>query len=288
MSNQIPVAFEQKYARDFLLLSQQKGSRLRNTVRDDVTDGGKYFYFDRVGKTSMLRKTSRHMDTPTVETPHSRRRVGVEDFVWADLIDRADVIKMTKSPQNAYMTTGMRAAGRQIDDVIIAAAIGDSTSTDESDTASTVVLPSSQKIATGSGGLTLVKLLQAKEILDGNEVDDEDRFLVYSAKQGTNLLSTTQITSADYNTVKALVQGQINTFLNFTFIRSERLAKVSTTRRCIAFQKNAIGLYFPMEITSRVDERPDKNYSTQVYVDMALGAARVEEEGVVQIDCTET
>lgn len=284
----IPVGFETKFSTDFYMLSQQKGSRLAGLVRDDPTPGAKYWFFDRIGKTEMQKKTSRHQDTPIVNTPHSRRRVGVEDFVWADLIDSADLNKMMKSPQNSYTLSAVAAAGRKKDSIIIAAATGNSVAVDEDDAATNIPLPNAQKIAAGGTGLTLEKILQVKEILDGNEVDEEGRVFVYSSKQGTNLLNTTEIKSADYNSVKALVQGQINEFLGFKWIRSERLAKSGTTRSCIAFQRNAIGLYVAQEVRVKASERPDKNYSIQVYAEQAIGAVRIEDEGVVQIDCEES
>lgn len=287
MSNSIPVGFEQKFSTDFYLLSQQKRSRLRNTVRDDPTPGAKYFHFDRIGATEMQKKTTRHQDTPIADTPHSRRRVGLEDFVWADLIDSADVLRMMKSVDNAYMETATRAAGRKIDDIIIAAGLGTSVAVDADDGTSNIVLPSSQKIAVASSGLTLTKLLTTKEIMDGNEVDEEGRYFLYTSKQGTNLLNTTEIKSADYNTVKALVNGQLNTFLNFTFIRTERLPKAATTRRCMAYQRGAIGIYPGQEPKTRASERPDKNYSVQVFAEMAMGGVRIEEAGVVEISCQE-
>lgn len=288
MSNEIPVAFEQKYATDFMLLSQQKGSRLRNTVRDDPSGGAKALHFDRVGKTSMVKKTSRHQDTPIVHTPHSRRRITPEDYVWADLIDRADLDKMMKNPQSTYMTSGMYAAGRTYDDTIIAALNGNAVAIDQDDATSNVALPAAQKIAVGTTGLTLAKLLEAKEILDGAEVDEEDRFLVYTSKQGTNLLETTEVKSSDYNTVKALVQGQIDTFLGFKFIRCERLTvDSSSSRLCLAYQKRGAGIWVPRDITTRITERADKNYAIQCYVEISTGAVRIEDEAVVQIACAE-
>jgi hypothetical protein len=287
MSTQIPVAFEKKYAADFITLAQQKGSRLRSTVRTDASEGGKHLYFDRVGATAMQRKTSRHMDTPTVDTPHSRRRVSVEDYVWADLIDRVDMIKMTKSPQNVYMTSGMNAAGRTMDDIIIAAANGSATTEDEDDTTSTVALPSAQKIAVASAGLTLAKVLNAKEILDAAEIDEMDRVMVYTAKQQSDVLALTTFTSSDF-AVKALLAGQVTEFLGFRWVRSERLTVDSSSDRlCLAYAKSAMGLYLPQDITARVSERADKNYSIQTYVELSLGAVRIEDAGVVQIACSE-
>jgi hypothetical protein len=117
---------------------------------------------------------------------------------------------------------------------------------------------------------------------------DEPRFLALSAKQVTALLNTTEIKSADYNTVKALAAGQIDTFLGFKFIRTERLLKVSTTRSCLAWSQNSILLGIGTDVITRVSERADKNYATQVYVGMFIGATRMDEKGVVEIQATET
>ena len=67
-------------------LAQQKGSRLRDAVRSESVTGKSHF-FERIGSTAALKRTSRHADTPRVDTPHSRRRATMEDYDWADLID---------------------------------------------------------------------------------------------------------------------------------------------------------------------------------------------------------
>jgi hypothetical protein len=113
------------------------------------------------------------------------------------------------------------------------------------------------------------------------------RVIVCSAKQLTNLYGTTEIKSVDYNSVKALSQGAIDTFLGFKFIRSERLAKSGTTRFACAWSKKVIRLGIGKDIVSSVDKLPTKNMSVQVYARMSIGAVRVEDEGVVEIGCFE-
>lgn len=290
MSTQIPTAFEVKFANDFYTLAQQKGSRLRSTVRTDAIDGGKKLYFDRVGATSMMLKTSRHMDTPQIDTPHSRRRVTPNDYVWADLLDKADLIRMSKSPQSTYMTAGMNAAGRQMDDTIIAALNGSAYSVDQDDAETTVALPSAQKVAAASAGLTFTKIRTAKKLFDAAEIPADERYFVIGSYQmNIDLLAMTQITSSDFVNRQPLPSGDLDGqfWMGFNWIRSERLTTSSTTRYCLAYHKRAVGLYLPEDITARMSERPDKNYSTQLYVEMALGATRIEDAGVVQIACVE-
>ncbi len=86
MSNQITTAFVQQYSSNVQMLSQQMGSYLRSAV-DVETIVGKNAFFDQVGKTTAVLRTSRHADTPQIDTPHSRRRVSLADYEWADLID---------------------------------------------------------------------------------------------------------------------------------------------------------------------------------------------------------
>jgi hypothetical protein len=143
-------------------------------------------------------------------------------------------------------------------------------------------------VAAASAGLTIAKLRTAKQILDGNEVDEEGRFCVIGSKQLQDLLGTTEVTSSDYNTVKALSAGQVDTFLGFKIIRSERLTLSSTTRKCIAGQKNSILLAIGQDIITSVDKRPDKNNGIQVFCRMSVGATRMDEDGIVEIDCIES
>ena len=95
------------------------------------------------------------------------------------------------------------------------------------------------------------------------------------------------MTSSDFNTVKALAQGDLNTFLGFNFIVSNRLAVASQIRDCIAFVSDGIGLAVGKDSTARIDERADKGYATQVYYSAAFGATRMEEEKVVKIQAYE-
>jgi hypothetical protein len=286
MSVQITTAFVEQYKSNVFHLAQQKGSKLRDAVRTESIVGKSHF-FERIGSTAAVKRTSRHADTPRVDTPHSRRKVTMDDYDWADLIDDSDKVRLLISPQSEYAKAGAYAMGRTMDDVIIAAATGNAFGGVSG--GSTIALPAGQKIAHGSTGLTIAKLISAKEKLDAANVDpDEARVLVCSAKQISDLLGTTQITSADFNSVKALVQGDIDTFMGFRFIRSERLGlDGNSNRQVLAFTNTSIGLALGKDIQTKISERADKNYSTQVYLCMTIGATRVEDEKVIEIACTE-
>ena len=174
-----------------------------------------------------------------------------------------------------------------MDDEIISAALG--TALTGKDGSTSTALPSGQKIAVASAGLTIAKLLSAKEILDAASVDPSiPRHIVVSPKQISDLLNNTTVTSSDFNTVKALAQGEISSFVGFNFIVSNRLNTDSNSdRQVIAFAKDGIKLAVGKEPAARIDERADKSYSTQVYYCQTIGATRMEEEKVVEIACNE-
>jgi len=286
MSVEITTAFVEQYKSNVFHLAQQKGSRLRDAVRTETVTGKAHF-FERIGSVAAQKRTSRHSDTPRMDTPHSRRKVTMDDYDWADLIDNEDKVRMLISPQSEYAMAGAWAMGRAMDDAIISAATGNAFGGVSGGT--TVALPAAQKIAHGSAGLTLEKLIEAKEILDANDVDpDEARYCVVTSKQMSNLLNITKVTSADYASVKSLVQGQIDTYLGFKFLRTERLGLDSNSdRQVLAFTQSGIGLAVGQDVNTRISERADKNYATQVFLSMTIGATRVEDEKVVEIACNE-
>ena len=284
MSTQITTAFVEQYKSNVFHLAQQKGSRLRGAVKSETVTGTSH-YFERIGATAaQLRAGGRHSDTPRIDTPHSRRKVTLADYDWADLIDQEDKVRLLISPQSEYAKAGAYAMGRAMDDAIIAAASGNAFGGVAG--ATPIALPAGQKIAVGTTSLTVAKLIAAKEILDASDVDpDETKYLVCSAKEITSLLGDDKVTSADYNSVKALVAGQVDTFMGFNFIRTERIAASGGDNLALAFTQSAIGLALGKDISTRISERDDKNYATQVFLSMTIGATRVEDEKVVEIAC---
>jgi len=297
MSFQITEAFVQQYAANFYQLGQQIQSRFEPCVTMHPGIIGQSKAVERVGRTEAYDITSRHSDTRYVEVPHSRRWIDLSDKGWAELVDELDEIRMLADPKSAYPRLAVQALNRAKDDVIYAALRGAARTN-----SGTQTLPSSQIIAEGGTGLTLAKLLAAKEILDASEVAGDsteavmnatgqgvvyDRFIACSSKQLTNLYGTTEIKSVDYNSVKALSQGVVDTFLGFKFIRSERLARVGTTRFAMAWAKPCVAMGVGKDIVTSIDRMPGKNMAMQVYARMSVGAVRLEDEGVVQIGCFE-
>jgi len=286
MSVEVTTAFVQQYSANVHMLSQQKGSLLRDAVRVESMQG-KNAFFDQVGKATAQKRTTRHADTPQIDTPHARRRVSLVDYEYADLIDEQDKVRMLIDPTSAYAQAAAFALGRAMDDEIISAALG-TAFTGETGSTSTA-LPAGQQIADGSADLTVAKLRTAKKTLDLASVDPSiPRYIAVGPDQIEALLGDTNVTSSDFNTVKALVQGEVNQFMGFNFITTNRLSKSGNIRSCFAWAEDGLALAIGKDVMARIDERSDKGYATQVYYCMSIGATRMEEEKVVQIDCDES
>lgn len=311
MSSQIDVARVQQFKQNIFHLSQQKGSALRQAVMVESQQGKAAFY-DRLGKVTPQLRTSRHSDSPIIDTPHSRRMVTLKDYEWGDMVDKQDLVRMIEDPTSKYVQAAMWSLGRGMDDEIIAAALGNAYGGEAG--ASSVALGTGQRVvsvaSTAISNLNVQALRKAKYILDNNDVDPSlPRYIAINAKMLEGLLQDTAVTSADYNSVKALVQGELDTFLGFKFIRTQRLVAPSvaftfntttglysgggtsvtltTSKSAICWAGDALLLAVGQDMMAEVGPRADKGFNTYAYASMSIGATRLEEEKVVEIICSD-
>lgn len=288
MGNQITEAFVQQFSDNFFHLAQQSTSRLENSVRVESGIVGISKSFNRLGQRVAQRRLDRHGDTPINEQPHSTRFVDLWDWEDGDMIDDQDKIRMLAEPSNEYSKAMVAAMNRAKDSVIITALGGNARSA-----SGTVALPSTQKVAVGSTGLTKAKLITTRGIFRANEADEEageELFLAYGNKQLQDLLSDTTLSNTEYNTVLSLQNGSINnaTLFGFKFIPTERLPLSSTTRYCYAWAKSGVVLGVGANIQVDIAKDPGKSFNLRLYARQSIGAARIEEEKVVEIACQES
>ena len=292
MSVEITAAFRQEYKSGIEMLVQQMSSQMRGAVREE-TISAKRAFFDQIGAVAASEATERHGDTQYVNTPHKRRSVSAKTYRVADLVDVPDLIRTLNDPTNAYSQAFAAALNRAIDREIAAAALG-TAYTGETGTG-TVTLPAAQKIAAGGAGFTLAKLREAmKRFKAANAImPGDDLYVAWTSAQEDEFMDTSEVKSVDYNTQKVLVSGGIEGFYGFRFIRLEDAAdgallpKSGSTRSCFAWAKSGLLLGLGQDITARIDPIPAKNYAVQVYASMDIGATRMQEEKIVQIDCLE-
>jgi hypothetical protein len=311
MNSQIESWRVQMYAANVYQVSQQEGSVISPLSRKEKFVG-KAEFFDRLGKATAQDKVGRNTDTPNLDLTHSRRMVTTVTREWGTLVDRKDKLQNIHMPESEYAKAAAMGLGRKRDRVLIEAAFG--TAAGGEDGTTTTSLGNTQKVAAvASSALTypnIQMLRKAKRLMDAAQVKGK-RHIVHSSDFLEALLSDTQIISSDYNAIKALVNGELNSYLGFEFHLCQEIdSYLATTYDANTFKWNAAtGLYDSAGTTiaatdkvalafaeggiiegetegsflAKIDPRPDKGYSQQVYTSIDVGGVRMEEEKVVQL-----
>jgi hypothetical protein len=314
MSFTITNAFVQAYAQNVYLLAQQKGSKLGDAVTVDGNATGTYKFYDQVGATTYNTVLNRNGDTPLNSTPFSRRRVQLTAKDWGDLIDDIDRLQMLIDPTSATAMVAAMSMGRAKDDTIISSffATAYTNSGIEGVSPTTVSFPAGQIVAvdertyqedgntkTGNSSMTVAKLIKAKQLFRKNNVDLESDQLncALDSTGFAAMLSSTPVTSIWYNQVKPLVSGEISSFMGVNFIPTElvitdglgnSLLNGSSYALIPIWAKSGVVLAVGKDPKAEIAKRADKRFSYQVYLQMFMGAARLEEVKVVQVLCDPT
>lgn len=294
MAFEIPDHYHLAFTSNVELLLQQEDSRFESCVGTDTYKGESAQVVKQFGEVEFQEKTSRLADTTFSEIEHRQRWVDPRDWDLALPVEKEDEIRMLDSPVSPYASAMSAAWNRRKDDLVIEAATGTAktgvrggTSTAFDTTNFQVAVDFTISGAPLTSGLTIQKLTEAKRMLDAAEAPTNDRYFAAGSTQLQDLLNTTQITSSDYNSVKALVQGEVDSFLGFKFKKSERLGVSSSVRKNLAWHKSGLHLGMWGGLFTRIGERPDKKYLTQVFMKGTMGATRTNEEKVVAVLCSE-
>ena len=308
MADTVDVAFVHAFHDLIVSLYAEDPMGLRETVRVRTNVIGKTDHWERIGGTELVPVTNRHQSTPHTEMTHTRRRLSLADYAGAEYRDTLDQVKMMIDPRNEYTQNLVRAWRVRVAKTLVVALNASSTVVANDDTTTTSALPASQQIANGGTGMTMTKLRQANRILDNAGVPPDDRALLLSAFAVEDLMADSQVTSSDYSTLNAIQNGTIPQgarFMGFRIIKigdavpddtavltggtaSPILPKTGNIRSLFAYHKTAMGLSVGREATPEIDKRPDLMNAWQVLVQGSLGAVRVLDAGVVQIDIDES
>lgn len=294
----IPEHYVTEFETNWEHKAGQKMSLLKDCVVIDHV-AGKEKVYNKIGSVEFQMTNGRAEETRenNVETEKRWLRPYPYDS-GAQIFDQwdEDLLGKIASPTHALVEEHARGYGKLLDGVIVQAGIGEAYTGEQGTSA--VSLPGDQIIAvdyveTGvaaNSGLTIGKLRQAKYILDNNDVDDdEERTIAYSAKELQQLLRSTEIGSSDFNNVKALVDGEVETFLGFKFKRVSRrvLPLVNSVRTCVFWAKTGIRLSDSGRQTF-MDILPTRSHALQVRSTALVGATRDEEAKVGIIYCDTT
>lgn len=288
-------------------LVQQNEGRLHSVVRQETVKG-KRKLLNFIGKSKARLITTRNGKTIPSNTPFAKRKLSLRSYdeVYHEDEWDADLLGDVTSPRSAVVISQASAFQRAMDEAVIKAATG--TAYIGEDGTDAVDLLPTQKVAVNfthggeivnaSYGLTLAKLIRAKSILGRNEAWGQNQsgvlgdkaYFVVSQKQLDDLLiSVDAVSNSRYADVKALVNGEVNHFMGFEFIRTELLElDVSTgVRTCFGFLSSGIA-FAKNGLSTKMVIRDDLNETLQIRTKGSHGATRTEEEKVVVVYCDET
>ena len=302
MSFTVPTHFVQAYSTNVAMLLQQRGGKLVNTVQQATYTGKGAKAVEQFGAVKPVKNLSRHADTPLISTPDDARWVYPNDYEWGDLIDTQDRLRMLIDPTSSYVQNAANAMRRAQDDEILQSFFASANTGENGTTATT--FPAGQIVGVNVGGtnsnLNVAKLRAAKRLFlaAGVDLEADQLFVAITSGDHDGLLNEIQVTNLDYNTRPTLVEGRVTAFMGFNFIpveftdtNSYSLDTVSAltsgaNRLLPCWARSGMHLGVWQDVMTQVDVRPDKRNATQVYAKTTIGATRLEEKRIVQIQTT--
>jgi hypothetical protein len=259
----------------------QGKAKLVGAVRQRRGVEGSVVKFPKVGRGVATLRVPQ-TDVSPLNAGYSSVTATLQDWNAAEYSDIFMQQKVNFDERQELVQVVSNAIGRRQDQMIIDALVASSTA-----------LTVANSIGGATTNLNVAKLREAKRLLDKNNVPPEGRNIVLHGNSLASLLSETAVTSSDFNTVKALVAGELNTFLGFTFHllgdRTEGGLPIdgSLDRKVFAFHKDAIGYAEGIAPRTEINYIAEKT-SFLVNAVFSATATTIDAEGIVQLTCRET
>jgi len=262
----------------------QGSAQLQNVCRMRTGVVGNTVNFPKIGKgQATLRNPG--TDVVPLNSSFTSVNVSMSDFSASEYSDIFLQTKINFDERRELAQVVGSAIGRRQDQIIIDAINAASAGTT---VAKTVVTSGSA----AASNLNVGKILAAKKALDAGNVPPTDRHFVIHANNLSGLLGDERAISADFNSIRALVSGEINSYLGFQFHvigdRDEGGLPLSTNdRTCFAFHKSAIGCAVAMAPSTEINYVPEKT-SFLVTAKLSMGAVAIDTAGIVDVTCDES
>ena len=259
----------------------QASAMLVPAVRQRRGVEGSTVKFPKVGKGAATLRIAQTDITP-LNVGFSSVTCTLQDWNTAEYSDIFSQAKVNFDERSELVKVVASAMGRRQDQLILDALAGSGTS-----------LTVSNDIGASDSNMNIAKLREAKRLMDKNNVPPDNRNIIIHANGLANLLSETTVTSSDFNTVKALVQGELNTYMGFKFHvlgdRAEGGLAIDSSldRVCFAFHRDALGYAEGIGMRTEINYIAEKT-SWLVNEVFSAGAITIDAEGIVQITCRES
>jgi hypothetical protein len=245
------------------------------TVRNNVV--GDTYKFRNMGKGLANQKSTSDLVTP-MDVSHSFATATLSNWNAPEYTDMFDAAEVNFDEKQELASTIANSLGRRCDQLVIDAMDA------ETAYAATVV--------EGGTNLTTAKVIDAQVALRRQGVPNSELFAVVNAGGLDGLLNQEEVTSSDYANVKALVNGDVDTFGGFKFIVVEDrdeggLTVASDIVDSYFFHRSAVGLAIGIDMKTSVDWIADR---TSWLCNGALKAGAVSRDGlgIVKVQYDET
>lgn len=291
----VPEHHVKMYTANVRAAINKRGGDLVSRVSVSSYSGEKVQVVNFLGPVEFIERDSPYGDTQVVEIEHTQRWISGREYDCAIFIDRLDTLKMIYDPTSPYVERMREAAARKYDEIIMNQFFADAKSGKDGSTLTS--FPVADTVVHNNTGLVLAKLRSLRKLIKKRHVDLRavKPMIAVTAEQIDNLIGETTTTSVDFNAVKPLVDGEVSTFMGFTFVPYEDYlgkgipthADSGTIRECPVWVPDGMhfGNWDAMQII--ISPRPDKNNIKQVHASFTAGATRLEEGKVFKLECKE-
>jgi hypothetical protein len=277
------VAIE-TYESTIIQLAQQRMSRVQPWVmqRGEESAGHNWPVLNAADATLKTRDQA----TPEAGAAFAERRSVPITMNIGDLIEPEDIVQVLIDPLSAQAQSQVYSISRAYDDELFDACERDA----DDGNGGVVALPAGQIVGDGSTAITFDYVTEVTETFLDNDVDpDEPKVAFVSPAQVRKLLQLTEMTNADYNSLRPLESGMPTIWMGYTWIPSTRLNSFGAGQAtCVFMTADAIGFNINEGMTSRVAEDPTMSFAWRVYCRSTFGGVRVQDEKVVLLDVNET
>lgn len=254
--------------------------QLRDTVRIRNGVVGDTHNFRTMGKGVAMERGATQADVTAMDVAHAKVAATLGNYVAPEYTDIFDAAEVNFDERTELAQTIAGALGRKLDQLIIDGLSPGST------------IAKDYEVASSNTNMTLKKITAASAKLSDNGVPMEGRVMVVSPAAIQSMMNDSTITSVDYNALRVLMSGEINTFMGFEWkmieTRTEGGLYVSgTVRDCYAYSKSAVGLAIGIDLSTEVNYVPEK-VSWLSLGKMKAGAVTIDTSGVVKIEIDES
>lgn len=261
------------------------GGLLYPHVSQGSYSGEKVQVVNFIGPVEFIERTVRYADTKLTELEHTSRWIAGNEYDVAVLVDRLDTLKMIYEPTNPYVERMRQAHERKRDEIILNKFFADAQTGKEGTTLTSY--KTANTVVDGGTGFTVAKLRSLRKLMKKRNLDlrTVKPLILVNSEATDDLLGETQATSSDYAAVKALVSGEVNSFMGFDFIPFEDyngvgIPAVSTVRTSPVWLPDGMHYGAWQELVIVINNRPDKNNIKQIHATFTAGATRLEEDKV--------